>query len=284
MRKTIFPFFFIFPLLFCLVGCKTEDAPAAITPVSADDMSLVPDGYNLVWNDEFDYEGLPDSTRWSYQTGGHGWTARELQLYTKDKLNNAKVTNGHLSINALIEQTDRNSFTSARMVTKKKADFERGYFEIRAKFPAGEGLRSAFWMVGDTVSKIGWPKAGEINVVEHYGVLPTVIGAAVQTPDYYWNGKGQKGGSRILKTAATEFHVYSCEWTEDKMVFSVDGEPFWNYAPLPGRGKAGWPFKWPFYLVMNLSVGGERGAKYKKINPTDFPATMMVDYVRVYQK
>jgi len=283
MHKTTISLLFLL-LLCCLNGCKTKDAPAAITPVSTEDMALVPEGYKLVWNDEFDYEGLPDSNRWGYQTGGHGWTARERQLYTDADPDNVVVTNGHLSINALLENTPRNPFTSARMVTKKKADFERGYFEIRAKFPVGEGLRSAIWMVGDTVSKIGWPKAGEIDIVEHYGVLPTVIGAAVQTPDNFWSDKGQKGGSRILKTATTDFHVYSCEWTEDRLLFSVDGEPYWDYAPQPGRTKSGWPFQWPFYLVMNLSVGGNRGAKSGNIAKDIFPATMMVDYVRVYQK
>ncbi len=283
MRLTT-TFLLFLMLICCLVSCKTEDTPVAVTPVTASEMSLVPEGYKLVWNDEFDYEGLPDSNRWGYQTGGHGWTARELQLYTNADPDNVRVTNGHLSINALMEKIGRNSCTSARMVTKKKADFERGYFEIRAKFPEGEGLRSAIWMVGDTVSKIGWPKAGEINIVEHYGVFPTVVGAAVQTPDNYWMDKGQKGGSRVLQTATSDFHIYSCEWTKDQLVFSVDGEPFWDYAPQVGRGEAGWPFNWPFYLVMNLSVGGERGPKTANITQGIFPATMMVDYVRVYQK
>lgn len=285
MRKTTIPLFFVLLLLGGLTACKTDEAPeVGPTPVAAEDMALVPDGYELVWNDEFDYEGLPDSNRWSYQTGGHGWTSRELQLYTKADPDNVKVANGQLQITALVEKTARNEFTSTRLVTKNKAEFEQGYFEVRAKFPTGEGLRSTFWMVGDTVSKIGWPTAGEIDVVEHYGVLPTVVGSAVQTPDFFWSGKGQKGGSRIVKTATTDFHVYSCLWTDELLTFAVDGETSWTYAPLPGRGKAGWPFNWPFYMILNLSVGGERGPKTKNLSPDIFPASMMVDYVRVYQK
>jgi len=223
--------------------------------------------------------------RWGYQVGGRGWTAKERQFYTNADPDNVRVQDGMLRITAQLQEDNRqNPFSSARLVTKKKAMFEEGYFEIRAKFPEGEGLRSAFWMVGDTVSQIGWPNAGEIDIVEHYGKLPTVVGSAVQTQDFYWSGKGQKGTSKIVKTATTEFHVYSCEWTKEQLTFAVDGEVFWTYTPLPGRGKMGYPFKWPFYMVANVSVGGIRGSKDGRIASDIFPASMYLDYVRVYQK
>lgn len=279
----------IIALLFCLcsgvfTSCKS-DAPASASPVPVSDGTFVPEGYKLVWNDEFDKPGLPDTMRWGYQTGGHGWTAKERQLYTEAHPDNVRIQNGTLRITAQLEEDNRrNPFSSTRLVTKKKAMFEEGYFEIRAKFPEGEGLRSAFWMVGDTVTKIGWPNAGEIDLVEHYGKLPTVVGAAVQTPDFFWSGKGQKGTSKIVKTATTEFHVYSCEWTREQLTFAVDGEVFWTYTPLPGRGKLGYPFQWPFYMVANVSVGGNRGTKEERIARNIFPASMYLDYVRVYQK
>jgi beta-glucanase (GH16 family) len=265
-------------------ACENDGpAMASVTPI--EDGVFVPEGYNLVWNDEFDVPGLPDTTRWSYQTGGHGWTAKERQMYTEANPENVRIQEGLLRITAEYKPEGRkNKFTSARLVTKKKAMFDKGYFEVRAKFPEGEGLRSAFWMVGDTVSKIGWPNAGEIDLVEHYGKLPTVVGAAVQTPDFFWSGKGQKGTSKIVKTATSEFHVYSCEWTKESLIFAVDGEPFWTYTPLPGRGKAGYPFNWPFYMVANVSVGGIRGDKKESVAPDIFPASMYLDYVRVYQK
>lgn len=279
---------FFFALSFCLccaviTGCKTDDSGmAASTPVEGG--AFVPEGYNLVWNDEFDVPGLPDTTRWGYQVGGHGWTAKERQMYTEANPENVRIQEGILRITAQYKEDGRrNKFTSTRLVTKKKAMFEEGYFEIRAKFPEGKGLRSAFWMVGDTVSKIGWPNAGEINLVEHYGKLPTVVGAAVQTPDFFWSEKGQKGTSKIIKTATSEFHVYSCEWTKDYLKFAVDGEVFWTYFPLPGRGRMGYPFRWPFYMVANVSVGGIRNGK-ESVAQDIFPASMYLDYVRVYQK
>ncbi len=284
-------------LLFCLscaflVGCQGDDTSSAVTAPTppappADGKSFVPAGYQLVWNDEFDQGPLPDTTRWGYQTGGHGWTAKELQVYTEADPVNVGVENGLLRITAvLIPEKDRkrNPFSSTRMVTKKKATFEQGYFEVRAKFPQGNGLRSAIWMVGDTVSKIGWPLAGEIDLIEHYGKIPTVVGAAVQTPANYWNGKGQMGGAKIVEGITEDFHIYSCTWTDDLLTFAVDGMPYWEYRPLPGRGIEGWPFNWPFYLVMNVSVGGLRNAAVAELNPADFPASMYVDYVRVYQE
>lgn len=257
---------------------------AETTPVKTEDQSFVPGGYDLIWNDEFNEGTMPDTTRWGYQTGGHGWTAKEVQLYTEADPANVRIENGFLRIIAKKVDDNRNPFTSARLVTKHKATFEKGYFEFRAKFPSGRGLRSAIWMVGDTVSKIGWPNAGEIDIVEHYGKIPTAIGAAVQTPANFWNGDGQLGGSTLVETATEEFHVYGLEWTDDLMTFSVDGTPYWTYTPLPGQGIKGWPFDWPFYLVINLSVGGERGAKSPDYDINDFPANLLLDYVRIYEK
>ncbi|MEM9930517.1 MAG: glycoside hydrolase family 16 protein, partial [Bacteroidota bacterium] len=228
--------------------------------------------------------------RWGYQTGGHGWTAKELQYYNKANPQNVGVENGLLRISLTKDnelKKRRTPFSSTRLVTKRKADFEQGYFEVRAKFPEGTGLRSAIWMVGDTVSKIGWPHAGEIDLVEHYGKIPTAVSGAVQTFAHYWSGKGQLGGSTIVKTATEDFHVYSCTWTEDLLTFAVDGKPYWEYRPLPGQGVRGWPFQWPFYLVINLSTGGIRGAAkvtQQELETAAYPANLYVDYVRVYQK
>jgi beta-glucanase (GH16 family) len=280
----------IYLLILCFAfgftSCKNDgtSAMAEITPVSTEGQSFVPEGYDLVWNDEFNEGTMPDSTRWGYQSGGHGWTAKEVQMYTDGDPGNVGVENGFLRITAKKVDDPRNPFTSTRLVTKHKATFEKGYFEFRARFPPGKGLRSAIWMVGDTVTKMGWPNAGEVDIVEHYGKIPTAIGAAVQTPANYWHGKGQLGGATIVEGATDAFHVYSVEWTDDLMTFSADGVPFWTYAPLPGQGIKGWPFNWPFYLVVNLSVGGQRGAKSTGYDIEDFPANLLLDYVRVYQK
>ncbi|MEM9260818.1 MAG: glycoside hydrolase family 16 protein, partial [Bacteroidota bacterium] len=191
------------------------------------------------------------------------------------------VENGSLRITALVEKTKWNKYTSTRLVTKRKATFKEGYFEVRAKFPVGEGLRSAFWMVGDTVSKIGWPNAGEINLVEHYGKFPTVANAAVQTPRGTWQ-KNQAGGSVIVPNAETEFHIYSCHWTSERIAFAVDGQVYWTYEKPLQYPDSGYPFKWPFYMVANLSVGGLRGP-IGQLNQDIFPANFYLDYVRVYK-
>lgn len=244
---------------------------------------FVPAGYEMVWSDEFNYSGLPDTSKWGYQTGGFGWTAKELQNYLLADPDNVGVENGLLRITALEEQVGRNEYTSTRLVTKNKAEFTRGYFEVRAQVPTGPALRSSFWMVGDTVSKIGWPNAGEIDLFEHYGKFPTVMNAAVQTPDNYWSKGNQMGGSQIVKTAESAMHVYSLEWTEQQLAFAVDGQVYWTYDAPPGRGIAGYPFKWPFYMVASLSVGGVRGPQSAPVSGA-FPASMYIDYVRVYQK
>lgn len=272
--------------LFVFTACKSDgtgEATGSSAMADTEDSGFVPSGYELVWNDEFNEGNMPNDKNWGYQVGGHGWTAKELQLYQEADPDNVGVADGNLRITALLEKTKKNAFTSTRLVSKNKADFEEGYFEVRAKFPKGEGLRSAFWMVGDTVTKVGWPNAGEIDVVEHYGKFPTVIGAAVQTQMNYWTKDTQLGGSKIVKTAETDFHVYGCRWTKEQLEFSVDGEVYWTYQPIPGTGKIGYPFKWPFYLIANVSVGGIRGPE-SKLSKEIFPASMYIDYVRVYQQ
>lgn len=263
-----------------LAGCQAD--AAGTTPAATEDSGFVPDGYALVWSEEFDYTGLPDTAKWGYQTGGFGWTAKELQNYLGADPDNVGVEDGALRITALREPAGRNAFTSTRLVTKGKADFIHGYFEVRAKVPSGPGLRSSFWMVGDTVSELGWPNAGEIDLFEHYGKFPTVMNAAVQTKDNFWSKGNQQGGSTVVKTAETDFHVYAVEWTETELTFFVDGQPYWSYAAPPGRAKAGFPFRWPFYLVATLAVGGIRGPQTPPAED-GFPASMYIDYVRVYQ-
>ncbi len=266
-------------------GAKSSAATRANAPSlpAGEESGFVPDGYSLVWSDEFNYNGLPDSTKWGYQTGGYGWTAKEVQNYLLADPDNVGVENGTLRITAIEERADRNPYSSTRLVTKKKADFTRGYFEVRAQVPSGPGLRSSFWMVGDTVTDIGWPYAGEIDIFEHYGKFPTVMNAAIQTPDNYWSKGDQLGGSVVVKTAETAMHVYSVEWTEQKLDFAVDGEIYWTYEAPAGRGKAGYPFQWPFYMVATVAVGGIRGPQTRPVSEA-FPASMYIDYVRVYQQ
>lgn len=259
---------------------------AAAPALPANGEGFAPAGFRIIWSDEFNTPGLPDTTKWGYQTGGFGWTAKELQLYKAADTDNVRISGGMLRIIAQEEKTKGNNYTSTRLVTKKKALFRQGYFEIRAKFPAGEGLRSAWWMVGDTVSKIGWPNAGEIDLVEHYGKVPDMIGGAVQTTENAWTLKGakaQKGGALEMPTATSEFHVYGCLWTDQEIIFYADGQPYYTYRPTLTRPETSWPFNWPFYMAFNLSVGGIRNQQSNNISSDIFPAEFQIDYVRVYQ-
>lgn len=287
------PFLLFLPLALILSTCQSDSDVAAgggTTVVApGEESGFAPERYFLKWGDEFDIDGLPDTTRWAYQTGGFGWTAKERQNYLKANPNNVNIKDGVLNITATYTKGQGQPINSTRLVTNDIADFQEGYFEFRAKFPEGEGLRSAIWMVGDKVSEVGWPAAGEIDIVEHYGKVPDVIGAAVQLPTRYWSdssGKGQMGTSKQLPTATEEFHVYGLLWTHLALTFYVDGEIFWQYKAVPELGSTAYPFQWPFYLAMNLSAGGIRSPAIGNPNPGPdiFPATMSVDYVRVYKR
>ena len=274
--------FFCLLALLSLAGCQPDEGQANSVTIT-DGSDYVPEGYELVWNDEFDYSGAPDTTRWSYQTGGFGWTAKELQNYLEADPYNVKVADGKLTITARKERVGKNDYTSTRLVTKHKGEVEYGYVEVRAKFAKGRGLRSAFWLVGSNVLEVGWPITGEIDLVEHYGQFPTVVSAAVQTKNDYWSKKGQKGGSAQLADAEEQFHVYSCTWTEDRLDFAVDGTTYYTYAPKLGIEQGAWPFTHPFYMAATLSVGGIRGPN-AEVDDAAFPAEYVLDYVRVYQQ
>ena len=259
------------------------DNPAVTPQGNAGPSGFVPAGYRLAWADEFDYEGLPDTSKWDYQIGGYGWTAKEMQNYLRADPDNVGVENGTLRITAHQEKAGRNPYTSTRLVTKNKAEVNRGYVEVRAQVPSGPGLRSSFWMVGDTVTNIGWPNAGEIDVFEHYGKFPTVMNAAVQTHDNSWDKRNQQGGSVIVKDCETAFNVYSCEWTDEAISFAVNGEVYYTYPAPAFKSWRNYPFRWPFYMAATLAVGGIRGPQTAPV-PEAFPANMYIDYVRVYEK
>ena len=243
----------------------------------------VPAGYRLVWSDEFDREGLPDPARWRFDTHANkrGWYNDELQYYAADRLENARVAHGKLVITArretLSEEPDHGGqgYTSARLITRGKASWTYGFFEIRARLPCGAGSWPAIWMLG---AEKGWPDGGEIDIMEHVGHTPGVVHSTVHTRASV--GTHGDGNSLALPTACSKFHRYQLEWTGDALRFSVDGVPVHRYLRA-GREAAAWPFDKPQYLLLNLAIGGEWGGA---VDDTIFPATFGIDYVRVYQK
>jgi beta-glucanase (GH16 family) len=243
-------------------------------------------GYELVWADEFDYEGLPDSMRWSYDVGDGcpqacGWGNNELQYYTANRLENARVEGGRLIIEARREEYDGRDYTSARLVTKHKGDWKYGRIEVRAKLPSGRGTWPAIWMLPTEKTYGGWPASGEIDIMEHVGYEPDSVYGTVHTRAYNHIQRTQRGGGIYLPTAEHAFHRYAIEWDEAKIDFFVDGERYFSFAN-EGSGFEAWPFDQPFHLLLNLAVGGNWGGKHG-VDEGIWPQRMEVDYVRVYQ-
>jgi beta-glucanase (GH16 family) len=235
----------------------------------------------LVWSDEFDYTGLPDSSKWSYDTGGHGWGNHEKQFYTERNLKNASVNNGVLTITAVKEHYKDAGYTSARLVTKNKGDWKYGRIEIKAKLPEGRGVWPAIWML-PTRSKYGsWPVSGEIDIMEHVGYLPDSIFGTVHTGAYNHRDKTQKGSKIFYKHVADDFHVYALEWDQNGMAIYFDKKLYFTFKNEK-KTEREWPFDQQFYLLLNIAVGGDWGGK-EGVDESIFPQKMIVDYVRVYQ-
>ncbi len=240
--------------------------------------------YQLVWNDEFEYQGLPDSTKWLYDTEGNdaGWGNNEAQYYTTKRIENAEVENGILKITALKEDFENKKYTSARLITKP--DWQYGRFETRAKLPAGVGTWAAIWMMpgGWTFNDGNWPDIGEFDIMEHVGHNSGVIHASAHSRDYQWQKNTQQTDTIRIEDACEAFHTYVWEWSADVVKAYVDEQLYFEYKN-EGLGETKWPYDKPFYLILNVAVGGAWGAM-KGIDDEAFPQTMEVDYVRVYQK
>jgi beta-glucanase (GH16 family) len=232
----------------------------------------------LVWSDEFDYSGLPDPARWSYETGGGGWGNNELEYYTSNRLENASVADGHLLITARKESYGGMQYTSARMVTKLKGDFLYGRIEARAKLPRGKGTWPAIWMMPTDGEYGGWPNSGEIDIMEHVGYDPNKVHATVHTASNY--GANGRGSAYILNDVFDTYHIYAVEWTPQKMDFYVDDHLYFTVNATSDYKT--WPFNKRFFLIMNVAVGGNWGGA-QGVDDSVFPASMDVDYVRVYQ-
>lgn len=243
--------------------------------------------YNkLVWADEFNQEGLPDSTKWGYDTAMGcpalcGWGNNELEYYTVKRTENARVENGLLTIEARKEQYENAGYTSARLVAKTGSGWKYGRFEIKAKIPAGRGIWPAIWMLPDTALRGGWPHSGEIDIMENVGYWPDTVFSTVHTGKYNGMLGTQRSKGFSGKNFSTAFHVYGIEWDEKGIVFFIDHKKFFTFKN-DGSGTEAWPFNTTFHLLLNVAVGGNWGGKYG-VDDTIFPQKMVVDYVRVYQ-
>lgn len=247
-------------------------------------LSQQKDGYKLVWSDEFDYQGLPDSSRWNYDTVNNaiGWGNNEAQWYTSENINNALVSDGTLKITAIQEEVEGRAFSSARLTTKHKGDWLYGKIEVRAKLPNARGIWPAIWMLPTDWVYGGWPKSGEIDILEYVGYEPDSIYASVHTGRYNHAINTQKTTPYHLPDTHLNFHVYSLEWDSLQCQVWVDDQKCFTFNNEKTDSDA-WPFDQSFHLILNVAVGGNWGGKFG-IDTTAFPQTMEIDYVRVYQK
>lgn len=237
----------------------------------------------LVWADEFNYNGLPDQSKWNYDTVGnpYGWGNNEKQWHTYANSNNAFVSNGTLKIKAIKEDIRGKKYSSARLTTKNKGDWKYGKIEVRAKLPSGNGTWPAIWML-PTEWKYGeWPKSGEIDIMEHVGSDPDTVLSTSHTEAFNHSIGTQVGQKYYLPSATTAFHVYTLVWNKKEWKSYVDGKPYFTYKNN-GTGPAAWPYDQMFHLILNLAIGGGLGGK-KGIDDSRFPHIFEIDYVRVYQ-
>jgi len=256
--------------------------------------------YKLVWADEFETTGKPDSTKWGYE---YGFIRNNEKQYYTDSLKNVRIENGHLIIEAhnekiankdyksddfkerrwlhYIPKIDSAQYTSASITTKGLAEWTYGKIEVRAKLPRGVGQWPAIWMLGTNKEEVGWPKCGEIDIMEHVGFNKDTIFGSVHSETYNHIKRTQKTQGIFIDEPYDKFHVYSIEWTPEKIDFLLDKVVYLHIAN-EHKTNDEWPFDQDFSLKLNNAIGGMWGAQ-KGIDDSVFPQQMTVDYVRVYQ-
>lgn len=233
----------------------------------------------LIWNDEFNNKGLPDAAKWNYDTGGSGFGNEEAQFYNRNRLENARIDNGKLIIEARRENRENKNYTSARLLTKGKFSFQYGTVEVRAKLPQGRGTWPAIWMMSEDMKK--WPDDGELDIMEHVGYHQGYIHASVHTKKYNHIMQTQKTDTLFVKDASEKFHVYKADWSPEKIEVYVDDQKYFTYENKE-KSYGAWPFDKPYFIILNLAIGGFWGGK-EGIDEKIFPQRFEIDYVRVYQ-
>ena len=287
---------FLLPAVFILGTCRKNkqanevSGPVIEEPISKREVKAVGYKYDekkltyeLVWSDEFNYTGLPDSGKWENESGGNGWGNNELQYYTKS--DNVYVDGDKMVITAKLEKFGGREVTSARIRTAKKGDWLYGKVEVCAKVPTGLGTWPGIWMLPTDWKYGGWPTSGEIDIMEHVGYNPDALVMSIHTESFNHVKQTQKSKS-VKKTGMTDnFHVYAVEWLPDKIKFFYDGELQYTYNPVMLKDSPTykeWPFDRRFHLLINLAFGGNWGGA-RGVNYDILPVKYEIDYVRVYQ-
>lgn len=288
LRKLILPALVVSAVT--AAPAQSQDAPSApAVPALSSEHETLP-GYRLVWSDEFSTDGLPDPARWDYDThrNRQGWYNDERQYYAAGRLQNSRVENGRLIIEAHRERLERSHFpdwgrqryTSARLFTKGRQAWTYGFFEVRAKLPCAVGSWPAIWMLPEQ-STDPWPVSGEIDIMEHVGHVPGEINQTVHTGAYNHILNTHRTAKFMVPDACDTMHRYQLLWTADFVLAGIDDQPKFMFRRVE-NDRSRWPFDQPMHLILNVAVGGSWGGQ-QGIDDAAFPARFEIDYVRVYQ-
>ena len=241
----------------------------------------VPEGYHLVWHDEFDEGSTLDPAHWTHEVKASGWVNNELQNYVNHQTSSGNVVtevqDGSLHIHCFKEG---GKIYSGRVYAHVKSGWKYGYIEGRIKLPKGKGTWPAFWMM--PVNYTGWPDSGEIDIMEEVGYHPNYVSSSLHANAHVHTNNTQVTKEMYCAGAEGEYHVYAIEWTAEKITTFVDGKVLLTYANR-GLGHDDWPYDAPFYVILNLAWGGSWGGS-QGVDESALPVTMSVDYVRVFQK
>lgn len=255
---------------------------SAVRLIAAAPLAFAEDRWQLAWSDEFDGPAgsAPDVSKWTYDLGATRWGNRELENYTDSRANSFLDGQGNLIIRA--EKT-ADGYTSARLKTQGKFTFSYGKAEARIRIPFGQGIWPAFWMLGANIGRVGWPRCGEVDIMENIGREPATVHATVHGPGYSGgHGIGRPYALPSGGKFADDFHLFTVVWQAESLEFAVDGATYHQVTPksLPKAGA--WVFDAPMFLLLNLAIGGNWPGKPDAT--TQFPREMLVDFVRVYRQ
>ncbi len=239
--------------------------------------------YSLVWSDEFNGSGLPDATKWSFDVKPPGWVNQELQAYTDRRLENARMENGKLIIEARKDYYNGNPYSSARIKSAAKGDWVYGKVVVRAKLPKGRGVWPAIWMMPTDNAYGQWPNSGEIDIMEYVGHEPGKIHASMHSKNMNFTNGLMRTSSIYIANVENDFHDYILEWDANKITISVDSQVVGSWSKKSTDTWENWPWDKRYHLILNLAVGGSWGGQ-QGVDDSIWPQRLEVDYVRVYQK
>ena len=272
------------------VGCTDPESINYLEKATIDDgnclsANQVPAGYLLHWNDEFNGDTL-NSKYWNIETWWAGAYNNELQSYTKSQ-NNIILNNGYLYLRAQKEtpfNPNQPAYTSGRITTQDKVEIQYGYWEIKAKLPSGIGTWPAIWMLNSKIDSIPWPYSGEIDIMEHVGYDENRVFFSIHNEDLFGNVHGtNQQGVYYNEEIEDDFHIYSVEWNENEIKGFVDDVQYFNISKLSNFNYSQWPYDSPFFLIINLAIGGDWGG-VQGVDNSIFPSSFIIDYARMFIK